>query len=315
MRDRLRRWRSHPLTAWISYLGFLALVLYALHRQRRALGAFGAEDFLELTLAFGLGVVLLGLRGGVNVVSFRAYGGGFGLLRGVRLAVLQTVGNYLPFSAGLVAKGVVLQRSFDVPYTGYGAISLYTFAVALAVSGLGGLAGLLLQGVEQPFLVAGFSVLALAILAVFVPLEKLLPGARKSATAWGEARRTFRGVLVPLLGLHSVLVLFIALRLSVSFSVLDYPLKVSSTLVFGAGIFLSRLAAVTPGAVGIREGIVAGLAQLTGVSPTLSILALGVDRLVEIAVMAGAGPLLAAAGGAGGDDASTTGRDAAEGPS
>lgn len=314
MMDRLRRWRSHPLTVWISYLGFLALVLYAFQRQRRALGTFGAEDCLELSLALGLGVVLLGLRGGINVVSFRSYGGGFGLVPGVRLAVLQTVGNYLPLSAGLLAKGVVLRRSFGVPFTKYGAISLYTFAVALAVSGLAGLCALLLRGVGRPYLVTGFALLASAVLAVFVPLEKVIPGARAPAATWGEARRSFRGVLVPLLGLHSVLVLLVAVRLSLSFAVLDHPLHVSSALVLGAGIFLSRLAAVTPGALGVREGIVAGLAQLTGVSPALSILALSVDRLVEVAVMAGGGLLLAATGRAGRSAVSAPGQGPTEAP-
>jgi uncharacterized membrane protein YbhN (UPF0104 family) len=285
----IRRGRT---ATWAAYLGFALLFAWVLTRNREALAGLAAEDALQFVWLLALGLPMLGGRGLLNRMTFRPFGAELGLGAGTRLAVLQTLGNYLPLSAGLMAKAVVLKNRFRVPYTTSAVVSIYTYAAAVAASGAVGLLVLWRVAPHRPLLATGFSVMAAAVLVPLLPVGPLLTRVVPGATDWRSVRRRFRGVLGGVLVLHGALLALAALRLALAFQVFDRRIGYAEALLLSSGMILSRLANLTPGALGVREGLVAALGLVTGIDPGLSVLAVGVDRLAEVFVIFGSGALL-----------------------
>lgn len=86
-------------------------------------------------------------------------------------------------------------------------------------------------------------------------------------------------------GLRVVGTLLFALRLWIAFHALSQDVTYVQCLLFSSATVLTRLLAITPGGLGVREGIVAGVASVLGFDAGVSAVAVGLDRLVATAVI------------------------------
>ena len=233
--------------------------------------------------ALGLAALPLSVRGVVNWMVFRAAGANLSLGDGWRLSIYQAWGNYLPLSGGLVAKGVLLNRRHGLSYESFAALAIYTFAVELCAYGLAGFPGVLLAISGQTVLLPGVLLLSLAPLVLVLPLDRLPVVSRFQRLANSEeARQAFRPLLPTLIGLHLVMVGLGAVRLMICLSIAGEPLGFFQVILITVCGVLSRFAAVTPGALGIREVFMAAAGYLTGVNYQSVLVAAGLDRLVQM---------------------------------
>jgi hypothetical protein len=275
----------------LSYLLFFALLAYVVYQKRSAFAALGWDNAGSFLLVILLALATTVLRGALNQVSF-SLERRISLLVGTRLAVVNTLGNYLPLSGGLIAKGVLLARHYGIGYGFYAGVSLYTFLLSIATNGLLGMIGALLTG-QSPWLSGALALVMLSGIFTLVPVPA---GLRRQLRGLGGkleyARTHFTALLPPLSGILLVLFLTAGLRLQCAFSVLQVEVGFLACLLINSATIFARLAAFVPGAIGVREFLVATMAHLAGLDFQMTILVVGLDRLGEIIVNFALGGLL-----------------------
>jgi hypothetical protein len=275
----------------VSYLLFFALLTYVVYQKRSAFAALGWDNAGGFLLVILLALATTVLRGALNRVSF-SLKHRISLLVGIRLAVVNTLGNYLPLSGGLIAKGVLLARHYGIGYGFYAGVSLYTFLLSISANGLLGMVGSLFTG--QSAWLSG--ALALVLLSGMFTLVPIPVGLQRQLRGLGGkleyARTHFAGILAPLSGIILLLFLAAGLRLQFAFAVMDVEVAFLACLLINSATIFARLASFVPGAIGVREFLVATMAHLAGLDFQMTILVVGLDRLGEVIVNFALGGLL-----------------------
>jgi uncharacterized membrane protein YbhN (UPF0104 family) len=272
---------------------FAAFFCFLLHRNRQSLDLMQAANAPWYLSLFGLCLFALLIQGLINVVCYSTSNKPISISEGYDLAVLNTLGNFLPFSGGLIAKGWILKRRFQVAYTRYAAITLYVQAASAVTSGLVGFACLAFMDTRPWPLLFAFAGLTMGGAATILFLPTLV-GWMRNTSIFSKIHilanlpnhvPSFRQYSFRTFVCQGLLMLCFGWLFQVSFCILGLSVGLHHTLLLAGGLFLSRLFPFLPGGVGIAEAVTATLAGLTGVSVEMSILAVGIIRLVFIFVV------------------------------
>lgn len=248
-------------------------------------GHYAFRPWLWLAMA-GLVLVSLGLRGLANQRLFERLGVSASYRDWVALVSVNSFSNYLPLSAGLVAKAVYLKRVHAMPY---GAFALGQLALLLLVVATNGAAGLITVALWRPA-EAGWIALAFSAMSATAALLWLPPAATRWIarrwTSWdADAVRAVRRSAPVVAALQVGFLLTTALGLKLGFAMGSADAGVAACVVFSAATVVTRLVSITPGSIGVRELVVGGLAVLTGFELQDALIASTVARLAEMAVI------------------------------
>ncbi len=286
------------LKTYLPYVfSILAVVIFVTYLARnldryQALMSFSVGTLLSIA---GLQLIFAVISGSINYFFYRALGVFLGFSESVGLAAVNTLANQLPFAGGLVAKGLYLNRRHQLAYTRFLSAITALYVCFVAVNGAIGLVVLagwaLIGGAQVPrLLILGFSAMAATLAALWLPADAVtLPGAlgrrlTQLEQGWSVLRRNVYLVAV-MGGLQLAGTLLFALRLSIAFHALSQDVTYAQCLLFSSATVLTRLVNITPGGLGVREGIVAGLAGLLGFEAGVSAVAVALDRLVSTGVI------------------------------
>jgi uncharacterized membrane protein YbhN (UPF0104 family) len=210
------------------------------------------------------------------------------------LAAVNALANQLPFSGGLIAKSVYLKQKHRLAYTRFLSATLALYVCFVAANGVVGVAILaywaLAHGPEvPPLLFLGFSVMISAVLLLWLPVEIIsVPGKwgkrlAQLVAGWRVLTQN-RWLTAELIGLQILMMLLFAGRLWFAFQALSQQVTLAQCALFSAATVLTRLVNVAPGALGVREAIVASVAFALGFDAGLSAVAVALDRLIATSV-------------------------------
>jgi uncharacterized protein (TIRG00374 family) len=104
-----------------------------------------------------------------------------------------------------------------------------------------------------------------------------------------ESWRQYRFATVYFSLLMVILIFLWGLRLYLCFMAIGEPVNFGQIMIIQTIISLSFVISMTPGNLGIKEGLTAFSANLVGISPTTALLASLIDRAVAILVVFGMG--------------------------
>lgn len=226
-----------------------------------------------------------------NVHLFRSMGADISYWDGFFLVAASTLANQLPVSGGVISKGFYLKRRHDISYAKFFSATTALFFCFVAVNGLVGIFVLLYQAfsknlpVSLPLLV-GFSAMVACFFVFWLPLErlrfpeKIRAWIRQSVEGWLLVSKN-PVLLLKLIGLQIVLMLLLAVRYWLAFRMLSQNITFEWALLFSAASILTQLVSIAPGGLGVREAIVGAVASALGFDMTISIVAVGLDRLVS----------------------------------
>lgn len=285
-----------------ALLSTLFLVLFAVYVWRNGNTFRELLNVSQSLLVLAPSLVLLSFLGSglMNQLLYRHLGAPVTTVEGMSLATVNSLANLLPFAGGMVAKGVYLKRKYGLGYTRFLSATIALFVMMVAASGAVGLLTLAyIRGVlgrEIPLLlVAGFLVMLLGVAILWLP-PALVPRGRWAARfaqfldGWRFMRRQ-PGLLIALLLLQLGLIVVLAGRYWTAFHLMSQPVSLSDCLLFAAATVLTQLVTITPDGLGIREGIVGGIATLLGFDIGVSVVAVTIDRLVSTAITIALGSL------------------------
>lgn len=290
IRGLLTKYLSYILSA-VALLIFFIYILRNVNRYRQLINLSynSLLSLLALILVFNL------VKGLINYYLYRSIKVPLMFSEGFGLAVVNTLANQLPFAGGLIAKGAYLRKRHRLAYTHFLSATLALYVTSVAMNGILGLVVLLywkfVRNVSVPnTLLLGFSIMSASLLLFQVPLKiGFVPGrwGKRLSTmlnGWHILNRDWK-LLCRLIVLQLAMTLLFAWRFRISFQALSQDATIAQCILFSAGNVLTTLVTITPGGLGVREGIVAGIASLLGFEAGVSAVAVGIDRLVATSVV------------------------------
>ena len=222
-----------------------------------------------LALAVGLAVpVHVALNGAELLVMARIGRTRMALGEAARVTVLSSAANMLPVPGAVLVRTRALQR--------LGSSGRHALSVAVVV-GLGWvataclLAGVLLAVTEPGGAAGVFALLGAAGLLVTWHLLAHHPADRT---------RSF----LALVAVEGASTLAAGLRVWLAIEGIGYHASVSTAVALSVSAPLAALVGVFPGGVGLREAIAAALAPVVGISASVALLSMIVDRVLGAAV-------------------------------
>lgn len=286
---------------WKSYLPYtlsvVALIVFIAYLYRNA---DRYQQLLDLSagsllLLLGLAVAFTPVNGLINYLFYRGLGVPLTYNEGIGLAAVNTLANQLPFTGGMIAKGVYLKQRHKMTYTRFLSATLALFVCFVAANGALGVAVLaymrLVDGTIAPMLlILGFSAMAASVSLLWLRIDvSFVPG------KWGQRLTQLmdgwqllsqnRRLVLELVSLQLLMTLLFAGRLWITFHALSQGVTLTQCILFSSAAILTRLVSIAPGGLGIREAIVASVASALGFDAGASLAAVIIDRLVETAVV------------------------------
>lgn len=272
-------------------LGVLAAFAYYLYNN--------SDKYLELLNISKTGVFALFLlsltfpllNGMQNTYLYRGLGvAEFTHRDGYLITAASTLANQLPVPGGIVSRGYYLKQRHNLSYAKYTSSTIALFFCYLTINGLIGIAVLLYwilrkETVVSFTLLIGFTFMVVCVLVFWLPMERIkLPEkmrrwTRQAIDGWTSISRN-PSLLLKLILLQAALVALLALRYWIAFRMLSQNVSPGQTLLLASASILTQLVSIAPGGLGVREAIVASVASVLGFDAGVSILAVGLDRLV-----------------------------------
>lgn len=202
------------------------------------------------------------------------------------LVAVNSFSNYLPLSAGLVAKAFYLKRVHSLPYSEFAVGQLALLLLVVGSNGVfGGLTVLLFGSTGVGWVAAGFAAMCATGALVFLPARatRVLTRAR---LPWDDvAVRAIRAAAPSVIPIQLGVLIATAASLRLGFALGDADVGFAPCLIFSAATVITRVVAITPGALGIREFLVGGLAVLTGFELQDAVIASTLTRVAEMGVI------------------------------
>lgn len=249
-------------------------------------GLFAAVAVLSLASLF--------VRAIANRLHFSGLGVRASIADWFRLVTVTSFTNYLPLSAGLVAKAVFLKRMHRMPFRRFAVGQTTLLVLIVATNGVVGLAlvALLYPGQLLGVVGLGFAAMIAAGGALLLPersREALSPRWFPFAAGVGPAARRHWPAVA---ACQAVMLLLASWALQLCFEMGESSVGLGACVIFTSAAVLTRFVTVVPGALGVREFLIGGLAVLTGFDLRDAVVASTLARAAEIVVVFGLGGVL-----------------------
>ncbi len=246
---------------------------------------------LQVVLMF-LFTIIHGLN---NYLFFRGLNVPISQNEGIGLAAINMLANQLPFMGGVIAKGVYLKQRYKLSYTSYFSATMALYNCFLVANGFVGVSVLLYWRLVDrikiiPWLFAVFAIMTATFLLYWLPFDnhifpkKIRRQLASLAEGWQLLAKN-RTLIIKLMTIQVMLLFIFAWRFLIAFRMLSQEVRISQCLLFAAATIVISLVNITPGGLGIREVIVGGIASLLGFDTGVSVIAVGIDRLVSTLVI------------------------------
>lgn len=287
-------WKKRRRVAQAVGLLLLVVIGWYLAQNRDTLASLASVSFLDVCALAGLAL----LSGSANALQFRhatrAVGLRLGFAEWYGLTVVNTMLNYfVPLKGALVMRATYMKQRYGLSFASYASLSAVSQVVTIGMAGLmAGLTILMSSRLGDQIgllLLATLAVVASAGVYVAVVVLEIRP--RQKLGEWfdrfaeGFSYWRQNGLAsVSFLVTAGLWLLLQGVRLWLAFVVLGTQVPLSTVLVIQALASMSMVVAITPGNLGVKESVTALLASLSGVDPTVALLASLLDRAVGIAV-------------------------------
>lgn len=277
----------------------IAIMIWFLSSQPEVLKSLQQIAWYDLVGLILLSILIMLMLGVIFKYLIFIFGLNLPIREWLGLTSVNTMCNYyLPAQGGLIVRGAYLKRQYNFPFSRYASLVMGSQLVMLGVAATFGIIFLIISRdifAENilPLLGLFGSVLIITLLiyqiiptlaiqsARFDKLKPFLQQFIKGLEIWRQHR-----VAPVYLSLLMVIVIFLwGLRLYACFMAIGEPVNFVQIMIIQTLINLSLVISVTPGNLGVKEGITAFSANLVGISPTTALLASLVDRAVTILVV------------------------------
>ena len=279
----------------VLFLVFIAIFFYYIISKLPNLNILFNFSWSLIYLIGVLFFIILLLRGFINYYFFVSFNIYLSLNESIGLAAVNTLANQLPFIGGLIAKGLYLKRIHQLNYLSFLSSNIPLYVLFISLNGFIGLFIIFywhfIDNINISFLLFLFYILmSFSFIVVFFPIKagyfpkKTKKYILKIINGW----TIFSGkplLVGRILLLQGIITCLFAARFWLSFRSLSHNISFIQCIFLASATVLSRIINIIPGNIGIREAIIASLSSSLGFNPGISIIAVGIDRIITTIFM------------------------------
>lgn len=280
------------VAVWVALVFFIPFYIYR-HADMALRLVRGVDAVLYVSIICNLLLAWMA-RAARDLAIYRNQGIRIGFLDLLILNNRQFSLNYLPMKLGTLQFAASLKSRYGLAYSAYAGAFLVQNILVVFVASIFSIGAILLSAdldaAESRLLLVAFVLIAAAVSWVSFTTLRLdfLPRsfASRLTAIHGEITRFARVPAVAAWSLLMSVTMFILTvwRLDLLSKILDFDVGVVELVLFSAVSQLSLLFAITPGALGVREFFMGGLARLFGFSSAIGVLLSLSERLIALAL-------------------------------
>ena len=225
------------------------------------------------------------------------------ILESFYVSVISSLGNYfLPMRGGAAIRSVYLKKKYNFSYAHFVSTLYGNYIIVFLVSSFIGLLSLVLIDIKYSisslplyFFFGVLFVVMLVLSLVKFPLEKIKEPKRKFfGKVVGIVKNILKGwniivddkeLLFSLIGLTVVNIFVTNVLFYVQFRALNIDVNLLNTVLYNALSSVSLLVSITPGSLGIREGIFSITSDILGIANEQIMQLALLDRGVSVIVL------------------------------
>lgn len=289
------RLRAGSIILMIVGLGAILAFVYYLHDNWDAYSKLLQISLIPVVLLLTATSLSSFLNGLITVYLFRGLGIGLQVREGFFLSSASTLANQLPVSGGMITRALYLKHKHGLSYATFITTSLALYFCFVSANGFIGVLTLIYldlftQSNIPVLLMLGFIMMSCCILLFKIPIERIPEPGRlqhrlvQILEGWRILGKQ-PGMLGRILILQMLMMLLLAFRYWLAFQMLSQDISVAHALLFSSASVLTQLVSIAPGGLGVTEVIVAGVATLLGFDTGVSVVAVGLDRLISTSII------------------------------
>jgi uncharacterized membrane protein YbhN (UPF0104 family) len=221
-----------------------------------------------------------------------------GIFEAFCLTNINTIANYLPMRAGMVATAFYFRHRYRLAFMDFArlliAIQILLFITVTAATSILVVVHFLISGVflKKVFLLFA-APLALILIAIYIlnhvskkplngegPWQSFLKGVDGLRSIFSDKKLMFNLTL-----LHLGIIFIVAVRFGISFNIVSFAATPLLSLVAGQVKIIATLLSIVPAGLGIAEFFAGAVSELMGVGLNIGVYAASVDRIISVILL------------------------------
>lgn len=290
-------WKSLQVVITIGVLGYFVYYFFNHKSDLQIVFQTPMKYLLVICLFTSISFFINGIFIKITLRSFKKE---ITLLESFYVSVVSSLGNYvLPLRGGTVMRSVYLKKRFDFPYTHFISTLYGYYIILFLVNSFMGLLSLLVitfkYGVSSLSLYLFFGLLFIGMLVLtfikiptrktkeskFELLDRVLKIIRKVSESWNMIVDDKR-LLLGLIGISVAFFITTGFLYYFEFRSLDIEVCLRNIILYNCLSGVSLLVSITPGSLGIREGIFVLTSTVLGIHKGEIMKLALIDRTVTI---------------------------------
>jgi len=274
-------WKYLKIIITVGIVGYFIYYFYNNRTDLLVVLEISPKYLLVIFLLYTLAFFINGIFIKIVLKSFKKT---LTIFESFYISIISSLGNYfLPMRGGAAIRSVYLKKKFDFPYSHFVSTLYGNYIIVFLVSSFIGLLSLILIDIKYSvssislyLFFGGLFVVMLVLSLVKFPLKKI----RKSKNMFADRviriiKNILNGwniivddkeLLFSLIGLTLINIFITNVLFYVQFRALNIEVNLLNTLLYNALSSVSLLVSITPGSLGIREGIFSITSDILGIT-------------------------------------------------
>lgn len=290
---------------FLTYAILIGLSYYLYFNSHLITETVNALTLPTITIILLLKVVMIAINGEILIITLRCFKTDIARYKSYYITLLSTIGNFLtPFKGGAGVRAIYLKKNYSISYTHFLSILASYYILVFFISSLTGLAGMLLlefkdSNVYLILIVFFLTVLITSVILLFTNIHKILQQKKtyssrvlnkifeyieKIVIGWEYITKDKR-ILKSLLFFTLITYIFMLFTTFTEFKALGTEVTLGSMLIYTSLANFSLLVSITPGSLGIREGIFIFFSEILNISNDMIIKTAVIDRSTTLLVI------------------------------
>ena len=293
-------WKYLKIVITVGIIGYFIYYFYNNRADLLVVLQISPKYLLVIFLLYTLAFFINGIFIKIILKSFKKT---LPIFESFYISIISSLGNYfLPMRGGAAIRSVYLKKKFDFPYSHFVSTLYGNYIIVFLVSSFIGLLSLILIDIKYSvssiplyLFFGGLFVVMLVLSLVKFPLEKIKEPKRKFfGKVVGIVKNILKGwniivddkeLLFSLIGLTVVNIFVTNVLFYVQFRALNIDVNLLNTVLYNALSSVSLLVSITPGSLGIREGIFSITSDILGIANEQIMQLALLDRGVSVIVL------------------------------
>jgi len=288
-----------PYSKHIKYFTtiiFLCITAYAFYYVINDIERYKSLLTLDsklLIYLFALNITLPLFFGIINYLTFNSVGVNLNLEESIHLASFRSMGNQLPLSSGTFTIGYYLKQNYNLPFLIFFSITASIYILNFFTYGIIGFLSALSYQVYfniqiDPILYFAYFIMMSFIFIIY--LVKDLNYVKKIAfidiiLSIFQPLLKNKNVLSKIISFQIIIGLIFAIKFWFCFKLVSEDVNILLCLLISTMTSTARLFSITPGNIGVKEGIILSVSKLIGLDIGVTFLAISIDRTIQTLVI------------------------------